>query len=162
MSNENEKLESSINRTSRAANTREKTAVRKPWAPPSMLDAPPAPDGYKHRWIRAETRGFDDTKNVSAKMREGWELVRKDEYPDFESPVIESGKYTGVFGLGGLILARIPVETVAERTAYYNQRNSDQISAVDHDMMRENAHSTMTISKPDRQQRVTFGGPRKN
>ena len=73
-----------------------------------------------------------------------------------------SGKYTGVFGLGGLILARIPVETVAERTAYYNQRNSDQISAVDHDMMRENAHSTMTISKPDRQQRVTFGGPRKN
>jgi len=29
-------------------------------------------------------------------------------------------------------------------------------------MMRENAHSTMTISKPDRQQRVTFGGPRKN
>ena len=162
MSNENEKLENSINRTSRAANTRENTAVRKPWAPPSMLDAPPAPDGYKHRWIRAETRGFDDTKNISAKLREGWELVRKDEYPDFESPVIESGKYTGVFGLGGLILARIPVETVAERTAYYNKRNSDQISAVDHDMMRENAHSTMTISKPERQQRVTFGGPRKN
>ena len=162
MSNENEKLESSINRTSRAANTREKTAVRKPWAPPSMLDAPPAPDGYKHRWIRAETRGFDDTKNISAKLREGWELVRKDEYPDFESPVIESGKYSGVFGLGGLILARIPLETVAERTAYYTQRNNDQISAVDHDMMRENAHSTMTISKPERQQRVTFGGPRKN
>ena len=162
MSKENEKLESSIDRTSRAANTREKTAVRKPWAPPSMLDAPPAPDGYKHRWIRAETRGFDDTKNISAKLREGWELVRKDEYPEFEAPVMETGKYSGVFGLGGLILARIPVETVAERTAYYNQRNSDQISAVDHDMMRENAHSTMTISKPDRQQRVTFGGPRKN
>ena len=161
MSNENEKLENSINRTSRAANTREKTAVRKPWSPPSMLDAPPAPDGYKHRWIRAETRGFDDTKNISAKMREGWELVRKDEYPDFESPVIETGKYTGVFGLGGLILARIPLETVAERTAYFSQRNSDQLSAVDHDMMRENAHSTMTISKPERQQRVTFGGPRK-
>ena len=161
MSNENEKLENSINRTSRAANTREKTAVRKPWAPPSVLDSPPAPDGFKHRWIRAETRGFDDTKNISAKMREGWELVRKDEYPDFESPVIESGKYTGVFGLGGLILARIPLETVAERTAYFNQRNNDQMSAVDHDMMRENAHSTMTISKADRQSRVTFGGPRK-
>jgi len=162
MSNENEKVENSMNRTSRAKSTREKTAVRKPWAPPSVLDSPPAPDGFKHRWIRAETRGFDDTKNISAKMREGWELVRKDEYPDFESPVIESGKYTGVFGLGGLILARIPLETVAERTAYFNQRNNDQMSAVDHDMMRENAHSTMTISKPDRQQRVTFGGPRKD
>tara|TARA_R110000744_G_scaffold46412_1_gene102607 strand:- start:234 stop:617 length:384 start_codon:yes stop_codon:yes gene_type:complete len=127
-----------------------------------MLDAPPAPDGYKHRWIRAETRGFDDTKNISAKMREGWELVRKDEYPDFESPVVESGKYKGVFGVGGLMLARIPEETIAERTAYFTGRNRDQMEAVDSDMMRENAHSTMTINKPDRQSRVTFGGPRKN
>ena len=149
------------NRASRATQTRDKTARRKPWAPPSMLDAPPAPDGFKHRWIRAETRGFDDTKNVSAKMREGWELVRKDEYPDFEAPVIDSGKYEGVFGVGGLILARIPVETIAERTQYFSQRNADQMQAVDSDMMRENAHSTMTISKPDRQSRVTFGGPQR-
>jgi hypothetical protein len=153
--------ETKIDRSSRASNTREKKAVRKPWAPPSVLDAPPAPDGFRHRWIRAESRGFDDTKNVSAKIREGYELVRKDEYPDFEAPVIESGKYTGVFGQGGLILARIPVETVEERTEYFRQRSQDQIDAVDHDMMRENSHSTMTINKPDRQSRVTFGGPKK-
>ena len=158
---QNEMFEGSVKRSSRATQTREKTARRKPWAPPSMLDAPPAPDGFKHRWIRAETRGFDDTKNVSAKMREGWELVRRDEYPDFEAPVVESGKYEGVFGVGGLILARIPVETIAERTAYFNERSSDQMQAIDSDMMRENAHSTMTISKPDRQSRVTFGGPQK-
>jgi|EP00919_Chromeraceae_sp_WS-2016_P030069 hypothetical protein len=158
---QNEMFEGSVKRSSRATQTREKTARRKPWAPPSMLDAPPAPDGFKHRWIRAETRGFDDTKNVSAKMREGWELVRKDEYPDFEAPVVESGKYEGVFGVGGLVLARIPVETIAERTAYFAQRSADQMEAVDHDMMRENAHSTMTINKPDRQSRVTFGGPQK-
>jgi len=152
----------SIKRTSRANQTREKTAQRRPWAPPSMLDAPPAPDGFKHRWIRAETRGFDDTKNISAKMREGWELVRKDEYPDFEAPIVESGKYEGVFGVGGLILARIPVETVQERSAYFNNKSRDQMDAVDYDMMRENQHSTMTINKPDRQSRVTFGGPRKS
>ena len=155
------KKENSIERSPRANNTREKTAQRKPWAPPSMLDAPPAPDGFKHRWIRAETRGFDDTKNISAKLREGYELVRRDEYPDFEAPVIDSGKYEGVFGVGGLILARIPDETVAERSAYFNQRSSDQMQAVDSDMMRENAHSTMTISKADRQSRVTFGGPQR-
>jgi hypothetical protein len=126
-----------------------------------MLDAPPAPEGFKHRWIRAETRGFDDRKNISAKMREGWELVRQDEYPDFESPVVESGKYEGVFGVGGLMLARIPDETIAERTAYFASRNKDQMEAVDSDMMRENAHSTMTISNPDRQSRVTFGGTSK-
>ena len=158
---QNEMFEGTVKRTSRATQSREKTARRRPWAPPSMLDAPPAPDGFKHRWIRAETRGFDDTKNVSAKMREGWELVRRDEYPDFEAPVVESGKYEGVFGVGGLILARIPLETVAERSQYFSQRNTDQMQAVDHDMMRENAHSTMTISKPDRQSRVTFGGPQK-
>ena len=158
---QNEMFEGTIKRTSRANQTREKTAQRKPWAPPSMLDAPPAPDGYKHRWIRAETRGFDDTKNIIAKMREGYELVRRDEYPDFEAPLIDSGKYEGVFGVGGLILARIPDETVAERTAYFNSRSADQMQAVDQDMMRENAHSTMTINKPDRQSRVTFGGPQK-
>jgi hypothetical protein len=152
---------SSIKRTSRANETRDKQAVRKPWAPPSMLDAPPAPDGFKHRWIRAETRGFDDTKNISAKLREGYELVRRDEYPDFESPTVESGKYQGVFGVGGLLLARIPDETVAERNNYFKGRSKDQMDAVDHDMMRENAHSSMTISKPDRQSRVTFGGPQK-
>jgi len=88
-------------------------------------------------------------------------LVRQDEYPDFEAPVVDSGKYEGVFGVGGLLLARIPLETVAERTEYFSQRNTDQMQAVDHDMLRENAHSTMTITKPDRQSRVTFGGPRK-
>jgi hypothetical protein len=125
-----------------------------------MLDAPPAPDGYKHRWIRAEVRGFDDQKNISARLREGYELVRQDEYPDFEAPVIDSGKYAGVFGVGGLVLARIPLETVAERKAYFDSRTKDQMDAVDHDMMRENSHSTMTINKPDRQSRVTFGGPK--
>jgi hypothetical protein len=158
---QNEMFEGTVKRTARANQTREKTAQRKPWAPPSMLDAPPAPDGFKHRWIRAETRGFDDTKNISAKLREGYELVRKDEYPDFEAPVLDSGKYEGVFGVGGLILARIPDETVAERSAYFNQRSADQMQAVDSDMMRENAHSTMTISKADRQSRVTFGGPQR-
>lgn len=158
---QNEMFEGAIDRASRAKTSREKTARRKPWAPPSMLDAPPAPDGYKHRWIRAETRGFDDTKNISAKLREGYELVRSDEYPDFEAPVIDSGKYEGVFGVGGLVLARIPDETVAERTAYFNSRSADQMEAVDSDMMRENAHSTMTINKPSRQSRVTFGGPQK-
>ena len=158
---QNEMFEGAIDRAARAKTSREKTARRKPWAPPSMLDAPPAPDGYKHRWIRAETRGFDDTKNISAKLREGYELVRSDEYPDFEAPVIDSGKYEGVFGVGGLVLARIPDETVAERTAYFNSRSADQMEAVDSDMMRENAHSTMTINKPNRQSRVTFGGPQK-
>ena len=104
---------------------------------------------------------IDDTKNISARLREGYELVRKDEYPDFEAPVVESGKYEGVIGTGGLLLARIPLETVEERRQYFAGKSHDQMQAVDYDMMRENAHSTMTIAKPDRQSRVTFGGTTK-
>ena len=156
-----ETMDAPIKRTSRANQTRNKKAMRKPWSPPSMLDAPPAPDGYKHRWIRDEVRGFSDTKNVSARIREGWGLVRKDEYPEFEAPVVESGRYEGVFGVGGLLLARMPLETIEERNAYFAGKNADQMEAVDSDMLRENAHSTMTIARPDRQSRVTFGGPRK-
>ena len=150
-----------VQRSPRAKETRSAATRRNPWRPPSMLDAPPAPEGYQHRWIRAEARGQEDRSNISARIREGYELVRQDEYPDFEAPVVESGKHEGVFGVGGLLLARIPLETVAERNEYFTKRHSDQLEAVDHDMMRENAHSTMAITKPDRQSRVTFGGPRK-
>ena len=160
MSNSKDRYDG-IDSAHRENKTREKTAQRRPWAPPSMLDAPPAPEGFKHRWIRAEVRGHDDRKNISARLREGWELVRSDEYPDFEAPVVDSGKYEGVFGVGGLVLARMPIETVLEREQYFSQRNADQMEAVDSDMLRENAHSTMRIGNADRQSRVTFGGPRK-
>ena len=45
---------------SRESETREKVSRRKPWAPPSQLDAPPAPAGFVHRWIRAESVGQMD------------------------------------------------------------------------------------------------------
>jgi len=92
--------EEKIDRTPRASETRATKTARKPWRPPSLLDAPLAPEGFTHRWIRSEVRGFDDRKNISARMREGWELVRKEEYPDFEAPTIEGGRHEGVFGVG--------------------------------------------------------------
>ncbi len=74
-------------KTPRASQTR--TAEKRPttWTPPSSLDAPPAPAGFRHRWIRTEVLGFDDTKNMTGKMRSGWELVRADEYPGSIYPI---------------------------------------------------------------------------
>jgi len=152
--------EETIDRTPRASGTRANRSARKPWSPPSLLDAPPAPEGFTHRWIRSEVRGFDDRKNVSARMREGWELVRKDEYPSFEAPTVEGGRHEGVFGVGGLLLARIPTEIVEERKEYFDQMNSDAMQAVDNDLFKENQHHSMAIQKPERQSRVTFGGPK--
>ena len=102
------------NKTPRAAQSREKATRRKPWAPPSSLDAPPAPDGFKYRWIRAEVLGQADSKNLSARLREGFELVRAD--ANSEYPIIQEGKYAGVIGVGGLLLAKIPVEIVDDRS----------------------------------------------
>lgn len=144
-------------KTLRATETREKTARRKAWAPPSSLDAPPPPEGYHHRWIRMETGGADDRKNLSARIREGFELVRAEEYPGWELPTIQDGRHAGIVGVGGLVLARIPIETVQERNDYYRRQTRDQMSAVDNDMLRE-SHPSMPIIKPDRQSRVTFGG----
>jgi len=147
-------------KTSRASSTRSKTERPKVWTPPSSLDAPPAPDGFRHRWIRAESLGFQDTKNISARLREGFVLVRADEYPDTQYPVITDGKYAGVIGVGGLLLARISEEIAKQRAAYIDNLSKGQDEAVEHDLMKEQ-HKSMPINV-DRQSRVTFGGTKKS
>ena len=151
---ENEKV-----KTSRASQTRTKAEAPKTWTPPSSLDAPPAPDGFRHRWIRVEVLGFDDTKNMSGKLREGWELVRADEYPDQDYPSMTTGKYSGVIGVGGLVLARIPEEIAQQREAYYRDQTKSRDDAVNNDILKEQ-HPSMPINQ-ERQTRVTFGGSKK-
>ena len=82
----------------------------KVWTPPSYLDTPNAPNGYRHRWVRIEILGFVDTKNIQGRLRSGYELVRADEYPEDDFPVVTDGKYAGVIGHGGLVLTRVPEE----------------------------------------------------
>ena len=133
---------------------------KKVWTPPSSLDAPPAPDGYKHRWLRAESMGFDDTSNMSAKLRSGYELVRADQYPESNFPTVQDGKYKGVIGVGGLLLARIPEEIVESRKEYFAKQTKDKVDAIENDLMKEQ-HPSMPINI-DRQTRVTFGGTKKS
>ena len=146
-------------KTSRVSETRVKNEKPKVWAPPSSLDAPPAPDGFRHRWIRAETQGFDDTKNMSGKIRSGWELVRADEYPDQNFPTMDEGRYAGVIGVGGLLLARIPEEIALQIDAYYKKQNEAKEEAVDNDLLKEQ-HPSMKFQK-ESNTRVTFGGTKK-
>jgi|TARA_X000000950_G_scaffold93084_1_gene117205 hypothetical protein len=154
MENNNDK------RTSRASQDREKQSKPKPWTPPSSLDAPPAPTGFQHRWLRESSLGFEDTKNISGRLRSGYELVRSDEYPDSDYPIVEEGKYKGVIGVGGLVLARVPVEIAKSRNEYFAKMHDDKVKAVDSDLMKEQ-HSSMPINI-DRQTRVTFGGSKKS
>ena len=125
------------NKTSRAAGTRTKTERPKEYKPPSSLDAPTAPDGFRHRWIRAESMGFNDTKNIHGRLRSGYELVRADEYDTEDYPVVMDGKYAGVIGVGGLLLARIPEELAQGRIDYQRRQTDGQDEAVENDLLKD-------------------------
>ena len=132
MKKENEK------NLSRAAVTRSKTERPKEYKPPSSLDAPPAPDGFRHRWIRAESMGFNDSKNIHGRLRSGYELVRADEYDNGDSyPIVMDGKYAGVIGVGGLLLARIPEELAQSRVDYQRRQTEGQDEAVENDLLKD-------------------------
>ena len=151
---ENEKI-----KTPRASESRESEKRPTTWTPPSSLDAPRPKDGYRHRWIRLEIMGQDDTKNISSKLRSGWELVRADEYPGENFSTITEGKYTGVIGHGGLALARIPEEVAKARNEYFARRTQESEQALKNDLLKDQ-HPSMPINS-DRQTRVTFGGTNK-
>ena len=84
------------------------------------LNAPVAPNGYVHRWIRAESISFNNRKNITGKLREGYELVKANKYRN-SFPVIEKGKFKGCIGVGGLVLARVPQDIVDQRRRYYER-----------------------------------------
>ena len=147
------------NKTSRAAVTRSKTERPKEYKPPSSLDAPPAPDGFRHRWIRAESMGFNDTKNIHGRLRSGYELVRADEYDTDEYPTVLDGKHAGVIGVGGLLLARIPEELAQSRMDYQRRQTEGQDESVETDLLRDQ-DKRMPI-KIDRNSKHTFGGTKK-
>jgi hypothetical protein len=128
------------------------------------LDAPKAPAGYAHRWIRTEVQGFEDTANVSKKLREGWEFVKSSTIDSelgkgHNFPFYTDGKYKGLIGIGGLVLGRIPLDILQQRAEYFKRITQDRMNAVDRDLMKEQ-HPDMPINI-ERQSNVTFGGGRK-
>ena len=130
----------------RASLDRSKTERPKVWVPPSSLDAPPAPDGFRYRWIRAESVESQDTKNITGRIREGYELVRAEEVENSSDyPVLEDGKYKGVIGVGGLLLAKVPVEIAQQRQDYMAGRHKDQNEAIENDLSRSKTRGCQSM-----------------
>jgi hypothetical protein len=141
------------NKINREHTTREKSTRKKGWQRPEVLPSPAPEDGYAFKWIRVSTLGRVDATNISSKLREGWEPVKAEDYPDLWTD--EHEKFKDNVLNGGLMLCKAPSELPQERNAYYEQQSTAQIHSVDNNLMRENDPRMPLFN--DRKTKVTFG-----
>lgn len=124
-------------RLAREVQTREQAERPKQWQRPETLPQPDKQPGYVYRWIRVAMMGQSDAKNVSSKFREGWEPVRIEEQPQFKLLVDPNSRFKDNVEIAGLLLCKMPVEFLEQRTAYYAKATKDNMDAVDSNFMRE-------------------------
>ena len=116
------------------------------WRPPELLPEPDKQAGYMYRWIRVSMLGAADPRNISSKIREGWEPVRAEEQPRFKLLIDPNSRYPDNIEIGGLLLCKTPEEFVKQRAEYYAQQTQAQTDAVDNNLMRQ-SDSRMPIFK---------------
>ena len=125
------------NRLKRELESRATQERPKQWAPAELLPEPDKEAGYAYRWIRVATLNQNDPRNLSAKLREGWEPVRIEEQPKFQLLVDPNSRYKDNIEIGGLLLCKTPIEFVEQRNAYYAKQTASQTEAVDNNLMRQ-------------------------
>jgi len=143
------------NREPREIATRQQTERPKQWMPPELLPEPDKQEGYAYRWIRVSTLTNADPRNISAKLREGWEPVSIEEQPKFKLLANSDGKFKDNIEIGGLLLCKTPKEFVEQRTQYYDKQTQDQTEAVDNNLMRQ-SDPRMPLFKESKSE-VRFG-----
>jgi hypothetical protein len=143
-------------RSNRELNTRAKDERPRTWAPPTLLPDPDPEAGYKFRWVRVSTMGQNDPRNVSSKLREGWEPVRAADHPEISMYLDnDNERYKDNIVVGGLMLCKTPTEMVDQRNDFYQKQADAQMRSVDSNFMRENDPRMPLFS--ERKSSVTFG-----
>ena len=126
------------NRLARELESRTQSERPKQWERPETLPQPNKEPGYAYRWVRVSMIGQADARNVSAKLREGWEPVRIEEQPQFKLLVDPNSRFKDNIEVAGLLLCKMPEEFVGQRNNYYAKQNQAQMDSVDNSFMREN------------------------
>ena len=125
------------NKVTRDLETREVAERPKQWALPELLPEPDKEAGYAYRWIRVSTLNSADPRNLSAKLREGWEPVKASQHPEAHTFVDPNSRFKDAIEVGGLILCKTPAEFIEQRDAHYRQLADSQMLSVDNSFMRE-------------------------
>jgi hypothetical protein len=126
------------NRTPRSTESRNQTQRPQQWMPPELLPEPDKQPGYKYRWIRVTLGGQTDARNISIKIREGWEPVKIEEQPQYALLVNGEGRFKDAVQVGDVLLCKTPEELAEQRNQHYLQQSEQQIKAVDNNLMRQN------------------------
>ena len=143
------------NRLARELENRSTIERPKAWAPASALPEPDKQPGYSYRWIRVSSMGQQDPKNVTSKLREGWEPVRIEEQPKFQMLTDPNSRFKDNIEIAGLLLCKIPTEFMEQRKAYYKRQTKDNMEAVDNTFMRENDPRMPLFS--EKKSKTSFG-----
>jgi hypothetical protein len=125
------------NRIPRETATRDTSARPKQWAPAELLPEPDKQPGYAYRWIRTSTLNSADPRNLSSKLREGWEPVDVSEQPRMQLLIDPTSRFRDNIEIGGLLLCKTPVEFIEQRTQHFNNQTQAQTEAVDNNLMRQ-------------------------
>jgi hypothetical protein len=125
------------NRVPREVSDRQQSERPKQWRPPELLPEPDKKDGFTYRWIRVSMLNNADARNISSKLREGWEPVTLEEQPKFKLLANADGKFKDNIEIGGLLLCKIPTEFVQQRKEHYENITNQQADAVDNSLMRQ-------------------------
>ena len=142
-------------RLDRELETRELVERPKQWMPADLLPEPDKQAGFAYRWIRVSTLNNADPRNLSAKLREGWEPVRIEEQPKFKLLADPNSRYKDNIEIGGLLLCKTPVEFVEQRNSHFQKLTDDQTAAVDNNLMRANDPRMPLFN--DKKTNVSFG-----
>lgn len=125
------------NRITRELETRATYERPTAWTQPDLLPEPDKQAGFSYRWIRVSTLNQADPRNLSGKLREGWEPVGIEEQPQFQLLIDPNSRFKDNIEIGGLLLCKTPEEFVSQRNAHYQKQTENQMSAVDSSLMRQ-------------------------
>ena len=125
------------NKLPRAVDTRMEFKRPEKWRQPELLPEPDKMPGYAYRWIRVSTLSVSDPRNLSAKLREGWEPVPINEQPQFQLLIDGNSRFKDNIEIGGLLLCKTPIEFVEQRNSFYRNQAESQIESVDNSLMRQ-------------------------
>ena len=125
------------NRLKREVESRTMQERPKQWMPAELLPEPDKEPGFAYRWVRVATLNAADPRNLSGKLREGWEPVTLEEQPTMKLLVDPNSRYAGNIEIGGLLLCKTPTEFVQQRNASVQQVTDAQTRAVDNNLMRQ-------------------------